>query len=128
VITGIGQVHISVTDLDVAVGFYHGKLGLPLLFTVPEQSMAFLQCGATRLYLGRPESPEFHSSPLLYFDVDDIHAAYDRLRADGVEFLGEPHVVHRTETSELWVAFTRDPDGTHLALMQERVTEPAPSP
>ncbi len=127
-ITGIGQIHISVTDLDAAVGFYHGKLGLPLLFTVPEHSMAFLQCGATRLYLARPESPEFHSAPLLYFDVDDILIAYDELRTKGVEFLGDPHVVHRTDATELWVAFTRDPDGTHIALMQERPIRGIASP
>ena len=41
------------------------------------------------------------------------------LRGRGVEFRGAPHVVHRTETSELRMAFFEDPDGNHLAVMAE---------
>lgn len=47
----IGQIHISVSDIDRAAAFYREVLGMPLLFEVPGQSMAFLQCGAVRLYL-----------------------------------------------------------------------------
>ena len=115
----LGQVHITVADLDAAVRFYRDALGLPFLFDVPEQGMAFLQCGDTRLYLGRSESPEFRSSPILYLTVIDIHASFDSLRARGVEFSDEPHVVHSTGSSELWMAFTRDPDGNAVAIMSE---------
>jgi len=31
----------------------------------------------------------------------------------------QPHVVHRTPASELWLAEFSDPDGNHLALMSE---------
>jgi catechol 2,3-dioxygenase-like lactoylglutathione lyase family enzyme len=115
----LGQVHITVSDLDAAVAFYRDALGLPFLFDVPDQGMAFLQCGDTRLYLGRSESPEFRSAPILYFTVIDIHASFDELRARGVEFSDEPHLVHSTDSSELWMAFTRDPDGNALAIMSE---------
>ncbi len=117
--TGLGQIHISVTDLDASVRFYRDLIGLPLLFEVPGQHMAFLQCGATRLYLGRPESDEFRSRPVLYLTVDDIQASYAEMCRRGVEFIDEPHRVHATADGELWMAFTRDPDGNHVAIMAD---------
>jgi len=116
----IGQIHVSVTDIDRAVAFYRDVLGVPFLFRVPGQPMAFFDCDGVRLYLGVPESPEFRSSPVLYFTVDDVHEAYTALAQRGVEFRDEPHLVNRTEDSELWMAFFRDPDGTNLAVMVER--------
>lgn len=118
--TGLGQLHVSTDDLDASVRFYVAELGLPLLFHVPGQSMAFVQCGATRLYLGRPESEAFRSRPVVYLTVDDIEEAVSAATGRGVEFTDEPHVVHRTDESELWMAFTRDPDGNAVALMEER--------
>jgi catechol 2,3-dioxygenase-like lactoylglutathione lyase family enzyme len=115
----IGQIHVSVEDVDRSVAFYRDVLGIPFLFQVPGQPMAFLDCGGVRLYLGRPESPEFRSNPLLYFRVDDLEEAYESLAARGVAFRDRPHVVHRTDASELWMAFFADPDGNVLALMSE---------
>ena len=119
-ISSIGQIHITVTDLDKAVEFYQDTLGLRFLFDVPAQQMAFFDVGGVRLYLGAAESPEFSSHPLLYFTVDDIEQEHARLAEVGVESLDQPHVVHCTETSELWMAFLRDPEGHPLAIMQER--------
>ncbi|MFS8479975.1 MAG: VOC family protein [Micromonosporaceae bacterium] len=116
----VGQIHISVADVDRSVAFYQDVLGIPLLFRVPGAPMAFLRSGDVRLYLGVPESPEFATRVLLYFTVDDIHAEHERLVALGVPVVAGPHVVHRTGATELWMAFFRDPDGHHLALMQER--------
>jgi catechol 2,3-dioxygenase-like lactoylglutathione lyase family enzyme len=116
----LGQIHISVRDIDRSVAFYRDVLGIPLLFQVPRQPMAFFASGDVRLYLGVPESPQFTSKVLLYFTVADIDAERDRLAAAGVEDIEAPHVVHRDGDSELWLAFFRDPDGHHLALMQER--------
>jgi predicted enzyme related to lactoylglutathione lyase len=115
----IGQIHVSVADVDRSIAFYRDVLGVPFLFRVPGQPMAFFDCGGVRLYLGVPETAEFRSSPLLYFTVEDVDAAYEALRERGVSFLGAPHAVHRTETSELRMAFFADPDGNHLALMAE---------
>ena len=115
----IGQIHVSVTDVGRAVAFYRDVLGIPLLFEVPERSMAFFDCGEVRLYLGRPETPELRSTSLLYFAVDDIDEAHATLVGRGVGFTDAPHVVDRTEASELRMAFFVDPDGNHLALMSE---------
>jgi predicted enzyme related to lactoylglutathione lyase len=116
----IGQIHVSVEDVDRSVAFYRDVLGMTFLFRVPGQSMAFFDCDGIRLYLGAPETPEFRSTSLPYFDVADLEEAYGALRDRGVAFRDAPHLVHRTETSELWMAFFTDPDGNNLALMSER--------
>jgi catechol 2,3-dioxygenase-like lactoylglutathione lyase family enzyme len=116
----IGQIHVSVDDVDRSVGFYRDVLGMTLLFQVPGQSMAFFDCGGIRLYLGAPESEAYRSRGMIYFSVDDLDEAYETLRERGVTFLDAPHVVHRDEHVELRMAFFVDPDGNNLALMAER--------
>jgi catechol 2,3-dioxygenase-like lactoylglutathione lyase family enzyme len=119
----IGQIHVSVSDVDRAVAFYRDVLGMKFLFQVPGQPMAFFDCDGVRLYLGRPESSEFRSNPVLYFDVADIDEAFAALGKRGVEFRDEPHAVHRTDATELWMVAFTDPDGNNLVLMSERQTE-----
>lgn len=116
----LGQVHISVRDLERSIEFYRDVLGIKFLFQVPGQPMAFFQAGDVRLYLGTPETPEFASKCVLYFRVDDLAVEYGRLRDAGVAFLDEPHVVHRDDTGELWMVFLSDPDGHQIGLMQHR--------
>jgi predicted enzyme related to lactoylglutathione lyase len=73
-----------------------------------------------------PESPEFRSKVVLYFTVTDIDAEYERLRDQhGLSFTGEPHVVHRDASGELWMTFTRDPDDHWIGLMQQRESSSA---
>ncbi|MBI1366571.1 MAG: glyoxalase/bleomycin resistance/dioxygenase family protein [Alphaproteobacteria bacterium] len=119
-ITGLGQIHISVSDIDRAVAFYRDVLGLKFLFQVPGQPMAFFDCGGVRLYLGVPTSPEYKANSFLYYRVNDIGAAYERLAGNGVAFLGEPRAIRRTENSELWMAGFRDPDGNYAQIMEEK--------
>ena len=113
----IGQIHVSVSDVDRAVEFYRDRLGMRFLFQVPH--MAFFDCDGVRLYLGIPESAEFRSRATLYFTVADLDEAVAALEGRGVEFSNRPQVVHRTETTELWMASLEDPDGNNIALMRE---------
>ena len=115
----IGQIHLSVADVDRSVAFYRDVLGIPFLFAVPGQQMAFFECDGVRLYIGVPESEEFRSRSTIYFSVEDIDAAYAKLRERGVSFRGAPHLIDRTQSSELWMAFFTDADGNNLALMAE---------
>jgi len=115
----LGQLHISVTDIDRSVAFYRDVLGLPHLFSVPGQDMAFFASGDVRLYLGRPENPDFASRCVLYFRVTDIEAEAARLTDTGLA-VETPHVVHRDGTIELWMAGLRDPDDHHIILMEEK--------
>lgn len=119
-IRGIGQVHVSVTDLERSVAFYRDVLGLRHLFTVPGQPMAFFDAGGVRLYLGVPEDDRFRSRPVLYYRVDDVEAAFAAVSGRGARELSGPHLVHSDDSGELWMAFVSDPDGTPLALMEER--------
>src|SRR4051794_13580030 len=104
----IAQIHVSVRDVDRSVAFYRDVLGVPFLFRVPGQPMAFFQSGEVRLYLGVPESAEFATKVVLYFRVDDLDAEYARLAAAGVTVTGGPHRVHRADDHELWMAFLSD--------------------
>ncbi len=60
----IGQISVTVKDLDRAVTFYRDQLGMQLLFRVP--NMAFFDCSGVRLMLSIPEeqSDDIHSSIL----------------------------------------------------------------
>jgi methylmalonyl-CoA/ethylmalonyl-CoA epimerase len=71
--------------------------------------------------LSQPSSAEFdHPSAILYFQVEDIATAYQALVERGVAFIDAPHVVHRDQSMELWMAFFRDLDGNVLAIRMVR--------
>lgn len=115
----VAQIMIPVDDLDRGVAFYRDTLGIPFLFAAPPQ-MAFFACGSVRLLVGvLPAGQKAQRGSAVYFQVPDIHAVFTALKEKAVRFLGEPHVVHRTPNSELWLAEFTDPDGNQLALMSE---------
>jgi methylmalonyl-CoA/ethylmalonyl-CoA epimerase len=115
----IGQIAVVVRDLDRAVAFYRDILGLRLLFQAPP-NLAFFDCGGVRLMLDVPEEEEFkHSSSILYYRVEDIQGTWATLRARGVDFRDEPHMIARMPDHELWMTFFRDTEGNTLALMSE---------
>src|SRR6266536_6547326 len=103
VLNQIGQIAINVHDTSRAVEFYRDSLGLQHLFTVGR--LAFFDCGGVRLMLSPPEKPEFdHPSSILYFKVDNIQAAYDRLVHREVKIEDKPHLVARMPDHDLWLA------------------------
>jgi methylmalonyl-CoA/ethylmalonyl-CoA epimerase len=115
----VGQLMIPVDDFDRGVSFYRDTLGLPFLFAAPPQ-MAFFTCGAVRILVGvMPAGHAPQRGSTIYFRIEDIQGTCSSLKASGVRFLAEPHVVHRTPTSALWLAEFTDPDGNQLALMSE---------
>jgi methylmalonyl-CoA/ethylmalonyl-CoA epimerase len=82
--------------------------------------MAFFDLSGVRLMLGIAETPEYdHPGSVVYFDVPDIRASWADLRARGVAFEGEPHLVADLGSRELWMAFFKDTEGNTLALMSE---------
>ena len=115
----IGQIAVNVHEIPRAVAFYRDTLGMRFLFLVPK--MAFFDCGGIRLMLGLPETLEFdHPASVIYYKVDDIEAVHRMLLERGVAFEGEPHLVAKLPTHDLWMAFFRDPDRNMLALMSEK--------
>ena len=121
----IGQLLVPIEDFDKGVAFYRDTLGIPLLFAAPPQ-MAFFNCGGVRLLVGvMPAGQTAQRGSAIYFQVSDIHAIFSDLKRKGVCFKADPHPVHRTPKSELWLAEFVDPDGNQLALMSEVAIEGA---
>ena len=116
----IGQIAISVSDIDRATEFYRDTLGMRFLFSAPP-GMSFFDCDGVRLMLAVPErggeAPKGNS--VIYYTVEDVRQATDTLKSRGVRFIGEPHVIHSTDAYDLWMSFFTDPDGNVLALMAE---------
>jgi methylmalonyl-CoA/ethylmalonyl-CoA epimerase len=114
----IGQIGISVRDIERAVEFYRDKLGLR--FLLQASGMAFFDCGGIRLLLGPPEDEKkgWHSS-IIYFKVNEIESAVSELRGRGVIFDRDAHLVAKMPDHDLWMAIFRDPDQNALALMCE---------
>ena len=114
----IGQVLVPVSDVARATAFYRDQLGMRFLFEYP--GMAFFDAGGVRLYLAQPEEPGFRGVATIYYRVADLGDAVATLQSRGVEFTTAPHLVHRDGTIQLWMAFTKDPDGNNVGLMTER--------
>ena len=112
----IGQIALTVQNLEEAKRFYQDILGMQFLFDAGQ--MAFFQCGTVRLMIGISESPA-GGGTILYFRVSDLQGVHLALKNQGVRFLQEPHLVARMKSHDLWLAFLKDPAGNTLGLMSE---------
>ncbi|NUO38711.1 MAG: VOC family protein [Gemmatimonadaceae bacterium] len=116
----LGQVALTVSDVERSTAFYRDKVGLRFLFAAGP-TLAFLDLGGVRLMLSTPEGAFTPGgSMVLYLKVPDISASYDAMRGRGVAFIDEPHLIARMPDHDLWMTFFRDPDQHTLALMCER--------
>ncbi len=112
----LAQISRTVRDIKESEAFYGTTLGLPHLYTFG--SLAFFDCGGTRLYLTAQDKPGPES--ILYLRVADIRTAYEELRRRGVQFSQPPHMVHRhADGTEEWLAHFDDPEGRPLAIMSQ---------
>jgi catechol 2,3-dioxygenase-like lactoylglutathione lyase family enzyme len=116
-LSALGQIGITVTDVDRAIRFYRDTLGMKLLFQAG--NLGFFDCAGVRLMLSGAEKPGDTYSSILYFKVPDIQAASQALAGRGVVFEQEAHLVARMPDHDLWMAFLRDPDRNLLAIMNE---------
>ncbi len=113
-ITGVDFVSVPVQDIDRAVEFYGGVLGLPERKRWGSMPGVEFQAGDLTIALMVPEAfgATFSANALpIAFQVDDVDARRAELQAKGVEFHGEildSGVCHQT--------FFRDPDGNPLDL------------
>ncbi len=112
----LAQIARTVRDIKESEAWYRGALGLPHLYTFG--SLAFFDCGGTRLMLSAQAKPVPES--ILYLRVGDIRTAYDLLRSRGIEFIDAPHLIHRhADGTEEWMAHFHDPEGRPLAIMSQ---------
>jgi catechol 2,3-dioxygenase-like lactoylglutathione lyase family enzyme len=109
----VWDITFTVSDLDRAVRFYRDVLGLRAKYQF--ETYVGLDCGGVKIGLapGRQghASPE---APCVDLMVEDVDAAYRRLREHDVTFLKEPQ-------DTPWggrIAQFADPDGHILQLVQ----------
>lgn len=115
----IGQIALTVTDLDAARAFYADTLGMRFLFDAG--TLAFFQCGSVRLMLTTGEGHAGQGDrTVLYFRVTDLEGLHAALLVRNVTFEQAPHLIARMPDHELWMAFLRDPAGNLLGLMEEK--------
>lgn len=116
-IKNLGQVAVSIQDIDRATAFYRDTLGLKFLFRAGQ--LAFFDVGGVRLMLSPPERDGKEFSSVLYFRVSDIQKSYAQLKSEKVEFVGAPNMIARMPDHELWLAEFKDGEGNFMALMSE---------
>jgi catechol 2,3-dioxygenase-like lactoylglutathione lyase family enzyme len=116
----IGQIAVTVSDIEASTTFYRDVLGLKHLFSAPP-GLAFFAAGSVRLMLnGAAKSETEKFSAAIYFKVTDIENACGVLRERGVKFDAEPRLIAKMPDHDLWMAFLRDPDRNLIGLMDEK--------
>ena len=123
----IGQIAISVQDVDRAEAFYRDALGLRHLYRFGD--LTFFDCCGIRLLLEKAHGIEdvAQGSPI-YFSCPDIALGVRALEQRGVIFTGKPHLIAPMDDHDLWMAFFADLDGHTLALRDEGPMGLVPAP
>lgn len=116
----IGQIAITVSDVEQALSFYRDALGLRLLFRAGAD-LAFLDADGIRLMLTTPQGAgTVGANSILYFKVTDIVATHTHVLQQGAAQQREPMLAAKMPDHELWTSFLRDPDGNLVGLMEEK--------
>jgi catechol 2,3-dioxygenase-like lactoylglutathione lyase family enzyme len=131
-ITGLDTVAIVVSDKRRAIAWYRDVLGLRVAYVGPPEANAdpsvqgspenpghWIELGAprpmTRVHLCQLGDRHTEPGPTgITFLSDDIMGDYERMRAQGVRFLGSPEKMEWGE----WLCQFADPDGNEFDLKQ----------
>lgn len=121
----LGQVAITVSDVEKALHFYRDILGLRYLFG-PGPNLAFLSDGAVRFMLSIPQGAgAIGANSVLYFKVTQIETTYSMMVSRGAESERAPQLTARLSDHELWIGFLRDPDKNLVGIMEEKPLAPS---
>mgnify|MGYP005820685239 CR=1 FL=1 len=116
----IGQIAITVSDVEKALAFYRDALGLDFLFSAGPE-LAFLNADGVRIMLSTPQGAgTIGANSILYFKVVDIEAVHSSVLARGAENERDPQLAAKLADHELWTGFVKDPDGNLVGLMEEK--------
>jgi methylmalonyl-CoA/ethylmalonyl-CoA epimerase len=119
----IRQIAIPVHDVEAAKVFYRDVLELRHLFDAPP-ALSFFDAGGVQLMLAGPaaQGPDGNDQhPVLFYDTEDIKAAYAKLVGAGTKSLQGPHIIARMNGREIWIAELNDGQGNVVGLMSEVV-------
>jgi catechol 2,3-dioxygenase-like lactoylglutathione lyase family enzyme len=121
---GTAAVHpiLLAKDLELAKGFYHGKLGLEVI-SESDHKIEF-RCGAgTKLAVSKSTVGTADSQTQIGWEVDSVQAEVDDLRARGVtiEDYDLPDLKTENGIADVgfaWMAWIIDPGRNALAIVQ----------
>jgi catechol 2,3-dioxygenase len=123
--TGIGHVHLKVADLERAIAFYSGVLGMHLMQRLGD-SAAFLSAGGYHHHIGlntwtsrggpRParDATGLYHTAILYPDRRSLAGALRRVLAAGIPLQG---AADHGVSEAIYLA---DPDGNGVELYRDR--------
>lgn len=116
----IGQIAITVSDIEKALAFYRDTLGLDFLFSAGPE-LAFLNADGVRIMLSTAQGARaVGANSILYFKVSDIEAVHSAILARGANNERNPQLAAKMSDHDLWIGFLRDPDGNLVGLMEEK--------
>jgi catechol 2,3-dioxygenase len=127
----IGHVHLKVSNLERAIGFYHGVLGFDVVQRLGDRA-AFLSTGGYHHHIGLntwesleggppgPGSTGLYHTAILYPSRAALADAFRRVRAAGIELDGAAD--HGVSES----LYLRDPDDNGVELYCDRPKESWP--
>lgn len=117
---------IAVSDIQEAVAFYEGKLGLRALRSgpsarIPDGSRTYESGGGPALEVFESVTAGKSQATMATWYVDDIDAIVDELTAAGVEFARYDEFEHDAKgitprAGGGRIAWFRDPDGNTFAI------------
>ena len=111
----VAFVAIAVSDKERARKFYQETLELTPTRTQMDGAWVEYDLGPTTIGVGcHPAWKPSRDGTTVAFEVEDIDAAYTKLKERGVTFDME-----KTETPVCWMAQFRDPDGNKLVIHNE---------
>ncbi|MBW2497291.1 MAG: VOC family protein [Deltaproteobacteria bacterium] len=122
--TTLGQYCINVSNLDRAVAFYEGAIGLEITNRIEEEDFREVILGTpdgARIQLAYhfgEDGPIEHGNSFWkhYVYTDDCRTLYERALASGGESVLEPQTLERWKCT---VAMVKDPDGYQLEIIQQ---------
>lgn len=125
------QPMLPVKDLEAAKRFYEGKLGLKRVGEEPGAAVVY-QSGGGTLSVYRSEYAGTNKGTAALWEVDDVEATVEELKARGVTFERYDNLPAVTRTGDIHragdivVAWFKDPDGNILSV-QNRPARPGRS-
>ena len=121
-ITDLGHPAFATHDVDEAIGFY-GMLGIEEAFRLHNDDgslmLVYLHVSGDRfieVFPGGPSPDPDREQSFMHICLltDDLHAAVEHLRENDAPIAREPAIGRDGN----WQAWTRDPDGNEIELMQ----------
>jgi lactoylglutathione lyase len=125
-ITGIGHIAITAKDMDKSLDFYTKVLGFKKAFEIPNPKdgspwINYLYIGNGQFvelfYNGTKDNSwteELRGVQHICLQVDDINAVVERVKKEGGVITSGP----KQGSDNNWQAWSLDPDGVRVELMQ----------